>query len=950
MNMTASAPPDAHERLVVDVIQALVAESDPSHGRRPVGLDQSLTRELAIGSLERVELLLRLERESGVALPETLLAEAETPRHLAAALAAAATASPGGGRAPERPLRQIVATPGSGHAAPLNTPTLVHALRWQAEHAPDRVHIVLREESGHETPITYGALWTAAAAVAAGLRGRGVGAGERVALLLRTERSFFDAYMGILLAGGVPVPLYPPFRADQIEAYAARQAGILRNAEARILLTFSQAQRAAALLRPLAPTLTDIVTVDEIRRPDDRAVFPAIAETDLALIQYTSGSTGSPKGVALSHANLLANIRAFGDAFAVNADDVCVTWLPLYHDMGLIGTWLGPLYHGVPTVVMSPLAFLSRPARWLQAVHTHRGTLSAAPNFAYDLCVRKITDEEMAGVDLGSWRCALNGAEAVIAATLERFTTRFARWGLRPETLKPVYGLAESSLCVTTPPLDRAPRVDRVARAPFERARAIEPAASDDAQPLTFVACGRPLPLHGVRIVGDHGETMTDRVEGRIEFRGPSAMQGYFHNEEATAAVRRGDGWIDTGDLGYWADGDLFVTGRVKDVIIAGGRNIYPQEVEEAVGVVAGVRRGCVAAFGVGDAGSGTERLVIVAESRETGDSEKAPIVDAVVAAVVDAIGVPPDAVVLARPGSIPKTSSGKIRRNATRDLYVEGALERGRASTALQWARLVARDLGWRLSSVARRGGTLLFTGWVWLVVLLLAPLMWAALAASSNRRTARRVIGAFARTFLRLGGCRLDVAGAGLAGLSASHPAVIVANHASYLDVVVLLAVLPTDVRFAAKAKLASYPLLGTLLGRAGYVLVQRGAASVADDLTATVRGGESLCIFPEGTFVRPPGVMPFRLGAFQAAIDAGRPVTPVALRGTRTLWPDETLLMRPGRVAITVGEPLWPAAGDWPDLVGLRDRARSWIAAQCGEPTVDRGLMMIDAREGD
>jgi fatty-acyl-CoA synthase len=234
--------------------------------------------------------------------------------------------------------------------------------------------------------------------------------------------------------------------------------------------------------------------------------------------------------------------------------------------------------------------------------------------------------------------------------------------------------------------------------------------------------------------------------------------------------------------------------------------------------------------------------------------------------------------------------------------------------------------------------------------VVLLLAPLMWAALAASSNRRTARRVIGAFARTFLRLGGCRLDVAGAGLAGLSASHPAVIVANHASYLDVVVLLAVLPTDVRFAAKAKLASYPLLGTLLGRAGYVLVQRGAASVADDLTATVRGGESLCIFPEGTFVRPPGVMPFRLGAFQAAIDAGRPVTPVALRGTRTLWPDETLLMRPGRVAITVGEPLWPAAGDWPDLVGLRDRARSWIAAHCGEPTVDRGLMMIDAREGD
>jgi fatty-acyl-CoA synthase len=952
MDATVSAP-DTYERLVVDVIRGLVAESAPAHARRPIGLDQSLTRDLALGSLERVELLLRLERASGMALPETLLAEADTPRDLASALSAASAAAPADrarpdGGVPQPPLasRRRGDEEGSGHAVPATTPTLVHALRWQAEHAPDRVHIVLREESGEERPITYGALWQEASAVAAGLRGRGIGAGERVALLLRTERAFFEAYAGILLAGAVPVPLYPPFRADQIEAYASRQAGILRNAEARILLTFSQAQRAAALLRPLTPSLSDIVTVDAVKRPGDHGALPSVSESDLALIQYTSGSTGSPKGVALSHANLLANIRGFGDAFAVNRDDVCVTWLPLYHDMGLIGTWLGPLYHGVPTVVMSPLAFLSRPARWLQAFHTHRGTLSAAPNFAYDLCVRKITDEEIAGIDLSSWRCALNGAEAVIAATLDRFAARFAPYGLRPDTIKPVYGLAESSLCVTAPPLGRAPRVDRVARAPFERARTIEPAGSADPQPLTFVACGRALPHHDVRIVDAKGQDAADRIEGRIEFRGPSAMQGYFRNEEATAAVRRGDGWLDTGDLGYWADGDLFVTGRVKDVIIAGGRNIYPQEVEEAVGAVPGVRRGCVAAFGVVDAGSGTERLVVVAESRETDAAAKAPIVDAVVATIVDAIGVPPDTVVLARPGSIPKTSSGKIRRNATRDLYIEGALERSRTSTAIQWARLIANDVGWRITSSLRRLRTLIVTAWIWTAAAVLVPLLWARLALTRERRAARRVIAAFARLLLRVSGCRVAMKGSGLAGLADAHPAILVANHASYLDVIVLLSVLPTDVRFAAKARLATYPMLGMLLERAGYVLVQRGAATVADDLTATVRDGESLFIFPEGTFVRAPGVMPFRLGAFQAAIETGRPVVAVALEGTRAIWPDETWLLRPGRVTVTVSEPQWPSAEGWHGLVGLRDTARTYIATHAGETIVDRGLLMIDA----
>jgi 1-acyl-sn-glycerol-3-phosphate acyltransferase len=948
MEPPAGVPLDGFESIVLDVVRGLLAEADPGRAARDVKPDASLTRDLGLGSLERVELVVRLEQASGLQLPETLLAEAETPRELArclhhAAATAGVMAAPRERAAPAAP----VASGASRDArAAAGAQTMVEALRWHAERSPDRVHIFLREDAGTEQPITYGALWTEATRVAAGLRDRGVVPGERVALLLRTELAFFQAYFGILLAGGVPVPLYPPFRADQIEDYARRQAGILKNADVRLLLTFAQAERAAGLLRPLAPSLAHVVTVDAVRSNHAFARLPSHDSGDLALIQYTSGSTGAPKGVALSHANLLANVRAFGEAFSIGPEDVGVSWLPLYHDMGLIGAWFGGLYHGTPVVIMSPLSFLSKPVRWLEAFHAHRGTLAAAPNFAYDLCVRKITDRELEGLDLGSWRCALNGAEAVMAGTIDRFTARFAPYGFRREAMKPVYGLAEASLCVTAPPPGRPPRVDRVAREGFERHRAITPASADEPNPMTFVACGRPLAGHDVRCVDERGVRVPDRVEGRVEFTGPSAMQGYFHNPEATAAVRRADGWIDTGDLGYQADGDLFITGRAKDVIIAGGRNIYPQEVEEAVGELSGIRRGCVAAFGLADPATGTERLVVVAESRERHGAIVDTLRAGVTASVVDAIGVPPDIVVIAPPGSVPKTSSGKIRRAATRDLFVSGRLEAGRAATWLQWARLIAADAAWRLRRAASTLGTLLFSIYAWLLVALAIPVLWILIAWTRTPRAARRTLGGFSRLALRAGGCRPTLAGPGAAALAAARPAMLVGNHASFLDVLLLLALLPDDVRFAAKARLASYPVLGTVLRRAGYLCIERGSRVSAEALAGTLASGESLFIFPEGTFMRAPGVMPFRLGAFSAAVEARRPVVPMALRGTRDVWPDGTWRLRPKRLTLIVGEPMTPAGEGWSESVRLRDAARGWIADQAGEAPVDRGLLHEDA----
>jgi acyl-CoA synthetase (AMP-forming)/AMP-acid ligase II len=343
--------------------------------------------------------------------------------------------------------------------------------------------------------------------VAAELADRGIGRGDNVAIMLPTSRDFFLVFAGILLAGATPTPIYPPFRADRIAEYAERQSAILANAGARLLVTFREAEHVARLLKPRVASLEAVATATALI--ESRAAAPLGAQLhsrgeDLALLQYTSGSTGNPKGVMLSHANLLANVRAIGEALAIRSDDVGVSWLPLYHDMGLIGAWLMPLYFGLPVVIQSPLAFLARPVRWLRAFDRYRGTIGAAPNFAYELAAAKVSEADLEGLDLSSWRAALNGAEPVLPATLDRFAERFARNGFRRETLLPVYGLAESSVALAIPPPGRGPRVDRVERAMFEREGRAEPSLGEsngeESDVISFVSVGSAIPRHDVRI------------------------------------------------------------------------------------------------------------------------------------------------------------------------------------------------------------------------------------------------------------------------------------------------------------------------------------------------------------------------------------------------------------------------------------------------------------------
>jgi len=740
-----------------------------------------------------------------------------------------------------------------------------------------------------------------------------------VALMLPTSPEYFGAYLGILRAGAVPVPIYPPARASQLEDHVLRHAGILANAQAVLLVTVPEAMGVARLLQARVPGLRQLCTTAQLAAPPLSGAVepgaPAMPVTvhgeDIAFIQYTSGSTGSPKGVALTHANLLANIRAMAEVEQVTPGDVFVSWLPLYHDMGLIGAWLAALVVGFPTVVMSPLAFLARPARWLQAISRYRGTLSAAPNFAYELCLKHVGDADLAGLDLRSWRLACNGAEAVIPDTLQRFGQRFAPCGLRPEAIAPVYGLAEACVGLLFPPLGRSPLIDRVQRDPFTRQGLALPAPADDSTALRFVACGRPLPGHAVRLVDAQGRELGDRVEGRLEFTGPSATAGYFRNPAQTERLIH-DGWLDTGDRAYRADGDLYITGRVKDIIIRGGRNLYPQEIEAAVGAVDGVRKGCVAAFGSPDPASGTERLVVLAETRARDAAARSRLHEAVLAAVVGAIGEPPDQVLLVPPHTVLKTSSGKVRRSACRDLVAAGAIQAGPASAQRQWLRLALGSAqAWRRRArpaLARA----LFGLRAGASFALLAPPTWLMTVLQPSPARAWTAGGVAARLLLRL--CGLPLAVRGLDRLPAG-PCVLVCNHASYLDGILLVAALPRPFSFVAKRELLDAWLLRLPLQRLGAEFVERfdASRSVADAgrLAEAVAQGRSLAYFPEGTFSAQPGLLPFHLGAFLAAAQAGVPVLPVVLRGSRELLPDGQWWPRPAELAIEVCEPLPPAS---------------------------------------
>jgi acyl-CoA synthetase (AMP-forming)/AMP-acid ligase II len=583
-------------------------------------------------------------------------------------------------------------------ARPVRHATLVDALAAAAEHWSGVTFVDLHER---EVRHSWGEIHARAQRTAAALADRGVRPGDAVAIVLRTELAFLDAFFGTWLAGAVPVPLYPPVRLGRMEEYLASTARMLAVSGAALVVSGGGTLRLLGEAVEAGGTRLGIHDAAELVS-GTRRLARAPAAQELGLVQFSSGSTVDPKPVALTHAALSAQVSALLEIVEPTPRDALVSWLPLYHDMGLIGCLLGALSAPAPAILIPPEHFLARPALWLRAISRHRGTVSAAPSFAYAYCADRVREEQLEGAELSSWRLALDGAEPVSGEAMRRFADRFAGVGFARRALVPVYGLSEAALAVTFSASGRPLEGRRIDAARLARDGIVTPGDRE------VLPVGAPIPGVEVEVRGADGLDVGEGRLGRIWVKGPSVMRGYVGDRAATARALV-DGWLDTGDLGFVVDGLLHVHGRARDLVIVRGANHSPEEFEAALSGLPGLRSGCAVALGFTPPGSGGEELLLLAErgrdSHGFGEEYDAVLEAQVRSAVTERTGVAPHTVKILAPGSLPRTSSGKLRRGEALRRYLAGTLEPPRPVSLLRIAVGAARS-SLAYARVRRRSG----------------------------------------------------------------------------------------------------------------------------------------------------------------------------------------------------------------------------------------------------
>ncbi|HZX96294.1 MAG TPA: fatty acyl-AMP ligase [Myxococcales bacterium] len=533
----------------------------------------------------------------------------------------------------------------------------------------------------------------------------GLKRGDRVALIIPEGEHFIPAFLGALWAGLIPVPLYPPVSLGKLDAFMDALVTILNVAKPRVLVTSERVGKVLWSAVGRIPSIEKVLTAEEVAREPAGPLPPAadVKDGEIAFLQFTSGSTALPKGVMVTHGSLAANCSAIIkeglQPDLEKGDDLAVSWLPLYHDMGLIGFVMAPICFRISTVFIPTLSFIKNATLWMETLHKHKGTLSFAPNFAYALVTKRAKPEQIARWDLSRVRVLGCGAEPINAETLRAFVQAMGPAGLKPEAMLPCYGMAEATLAMSFVPLHEPVRTDRIDPDRYHAEHKATPVANGGPA-LHVVNCGRTFARHELTAQDEQGNILPDRQVGELCFRGPSVTAGYWENPEATKAAFR-DGWLRTGDLGYVVGGEVYVSGRIKDILIVNGRNYYPQGIEWVVDEIPGVRRGSSVVFT--RPGKASEEMVVATESRTSDpDALKAQIVSRVSEefqlAVADVAVVPP--------GTLPKTSSGKLQRRKTREQYLAGTIGRGGrgGSTRLAMARHAVTSLVGRARHEMRR------------------------------------------------------------------------------------------------------------------------------------------------------------------------------------------------------------------------------------------------------
>jgi len=547
---------------------------------------------------------------------------------------------------------------------------------------------------------------------AAHFRSYGLKKGDRLAMVIPEGEDFVPTFLGAVWAGIVPVPLYPPLSLGKLDAYVDTLIGILTKARPLYVVTSSKVQTIIWGGISKVPSIKGVITTEELLTPAPAGASGEKADVgpdDLCFLQFTSGSTSTPKGVAVTHANLRANSWAIMvDGLKSHTDvDHGVSWLPLYHDMGLIGFVIAPMFHRVSVTFIPTMTFVRNATIWLRTIHRVRGTITFAPNFAYALAVKRAKPEQIASLDLSSMRHFGCGAEPINSTTMRSFVETFSKSGLKPEAMLPSYGMAEATLAISFIGVDEAISTDVIDTNAYQQDRKAEPApveALANGKAQEVVCCGKPFPKHEVGIFDDAGKRLGERAIGEIWVRGPSVARGYYEDPEATERAF-GNGWLKTGDFGYLANGNVYITGRKKDIIIINGRNYDPQRMEWIVDELPEVRKGSTVAFS--RPGSTSEELVIVLESRTQKPTE---LIELVKQKINENLQLIPVDVVLAPVGSLPRTSSGKLQRAKTRQQYLDGTVGKegvrtiGSNGEKAVIAKHVAKSLLGRAQHRARR------------------------------------------------------------------------------------------------------------------------------------------------------------------------------------------------------------------------------------------------------
>ncbi len=557
--------------------------------------------------------------------------------------------------------------------------TFPQLLSSQYQRHPQQVAIHMMEHGKPDYPLTYGELLRGAAAYARALEAHGIQPGEVVILILQHGYDLIYAFFGAVLRGAIPAIM--PFLTEKLlpDRYRADLSALVGITRPEAVITYREFEGEVRAALKEGDSVRAVIVSDAVGEPlepdFERLGGMARAAEDIVLLQHSSGTTGLQKGVALSHAAVFNQLETYARALALRADDVIVSWLPLYHDMGLIAGFLMPILWGIPLVLMSPFEWVRAPYKLLQAVSRYKGTLSWLPNFAYNFCAQKIRERDLEGVDLSSWRAVSNCSEPMRWASHQAFYERFKAYGLRYEALTTCYAMAENVFAVTQGGIDAPVTVDEIDRDSFQIDRVARPCTAERPT-IKMLSAGPPIPGTEVKVVDEQGRTLPERGVGEVALRSACMLTEYYHRPDATEKAFR-DGWYLTGDLGYMTGGEVYVSGRKKDIIIVGGKNVYPQDLELLAMESPGVHPGRVVAFGVFNEQAGTEDVVIVAEVDNPQEEERERIANAIRQNVTRGSAIALRHVHITGPGWIAKTSSGKTARAANREKYLK-EMEKG--------------------------------------------------------------------------------------------------------------------------------------------------------------------------------------------------------------------------------------------------------------------------------